>query len=342
MGPVPIPVKLAAAMTGTMVVASAAVWWASPWSAIDAEDEWPERPASSTAAPAPPEADDAIICVAPDRVIRAPFDNGKCPPNHREIKLDEEDEALCELCDPNEDPPPRPDRSDDARDAIERRIRALENTAYFEVVTADDRPVFRVGPGGVRVYNAQGMAVAAIGTSDNGGYFSGRSTAGFGDGSIGASGVRAGVRLMETDLSRLELSFQNGRGSIRVPAGSGTIVGVGQTATGAGALIVGTIPGHLRVSLTVTDGRAMAAANGEGDSGGIALLEPSIGGGMLGIDNSQGNAAVKMGHNANRYGIVLAGPVLGFPLIPKSGLPGSYFMGCAAEARPACVPTIDQ
>ena len=157
--------------------------------------------------------------------------------------------------------------------AGERRIRALENTAYFEVVTADDRPVFRVGPGGVRVYNAQGMAVAAIGTSDNGGYFSGRSTAGFGDGSIGASGVRAGVRLMETDLSRLELSFQNGRGSIRVPAGSGTIVGVGQTATGAGALIVGTIPGHLRLSLTVTDGRAMAAANGEGDSGGIALVE---------------------------------------------------------------------
>jgi hypothetical protein len=55
---------------------------------------------------------------------------------------------------------------------------------------------------------------------------------------------------------------------------------------------------------------------------------------------ADGNAAVRMGHNGNRYGIVLAGPVLGLPLVPRSGLPGSYFMGCAGGERPACVPSI--
>jgi hypothetical protein len=85
----------------------------------------------------------------------------------------------------------------------------------------------------------------------------------------------------------------------------------------------------------------MIAASGNAASGGTALLEPRIGGGMFGLDDTGGNAAVKMGHNGNRYGIVLAGPRRGAPLITKSGLPGSYFMGCAAAVRPACVPTID-
>jgi hypothetical protein len=47
-----------------------------------------------------------------------------------------------------------------------------------------------------------------------------------------------------------------------------------------------------------------------------------------------------MGHNGNRYGIVLAGPVLGLPLVPRSALPGSYFMGCASGDKPACVPSV--
>jgi hypothetical protein len=38
---------------------------------------------------------------------------------------------------------------------------------------------------------------------------------------------------------------------------------------------------------------------------------------------------VKFGVNQDRYGVVLAGPVSGFPLVPGSGLPGSYFLGCA-------------
>jgi hypothetical protein len=36
------------------------------------------------------------------------------------------------------------------------------------------------------------------------------------------------------------------------------------------------------------------------------------------------------------YGAVLAGPVLGFPHVPASGIPGSYLLGCAGG--PACHP----
>ena len=35
----------------------------------------------------------------------------------------------------------------------------------------------------------------------------------------------------------------------------------------------------------------------------------------------------------DRYGAVLAGPTLGFPYVPASGLPGSYFLGCAGGDR---------
>jgi hypothetical protein len=120
---------------------------------------------------------------------------------------------------------------------------------------------------------------------------------------------------------------------------AGTIAGIG-SARRLRRLVIGTVPGHLRASFT-TAGRGMISVAGQGESGGMALLEPTIGGGMLGIDDTHGNAAIKMGHNGHRYGIVLAGPVLGFPLIPKSGRPGSYFMGCASDVQPACVPTIE-
>jgi hypothetical protein len=337
-----VPIKLAA-MAATMTVAtSAAAWWAV----------WPDRPEVPTAATAigvPPRQepivppDDVTLCVGPgpDHVLRATRLDGTCPAGHRELRLAEEDEGICELCDPDEEPKPQDPARDGQLAAIEDRIRALENTAYFEVVTEDDKPVFRVAPGGVRVFNAGAVAVAAIGTTDEGGYFTGRSAGPAGYASIGASGARGGVRLLEGDLTRLELKVQEGRGSYRVPFSAGLIAGLGETSVGTGALLTGTFSGRIRGSLTVPDGRGMIASNGNAESGGTAILEPRIGGGMFGLDDTSGNAAIKMGHNGNRYGIVLAGPKLGFPLIPKSGLPGSYFMGCATAVRPACVPTID-
>ena len=335
--------KAGALAATTMAVAtSAAAWWAV----------WPDRPEPLTGSAAigtspnpepiePP--DDVTLCVGPepDRSLGATRLDGTCPAGHWELRLAEEDDAICELCDPDEEPRPKDPARDGRLAAIEDRIRALESTAYFEVVTDDDKPVFRVAAGGVRVFNAAAVAVAAIGTTDEGGYFTGRSTGQAGYASIGAAGARGGVRLLEGDLARLELKIQDGRGSYRVPFSSGLIAGLGETSVGTGALLTGSFSGGIRGSFSVPDGRGMIASNGNGPSGGTALLEPRIGGGMFGLDDTRGNAAIKMGHNGNRYGIVLAGPKLGFPLIPKSGLPGSYFMGCATAVRPACVPTID-
>ena len=323
--------------------AVSATWWAV----------WPDRPEALTeevravgTSPGPEPLvapDEVTLCVgpAPDQILRATRLDGTCPPDHEKLHLADEDEQVCELCDPDEPPRPKDAGRDRELAAIERRIEALETSAYFEVVTRDGRPVFVVGPGGSKVYNPAGEAVAAIGTGAEGGYFTGRTTQGSGYASIGASGARGGVRLLEVDLARLELKLQDGKASLRIPSASGTIAGLGESAAGPGTLIVGTMAGQLRTWFQAAGGAGMIATAGQGASGGTALKEPGIGGGMFGLDDARGNAAVKMGHNGHRYGIVLAGPVLGFPLIPKSGLPGSYFMGCASAVRPACVPTID-
>ena len=57
---------------------------------------------------------------------------------------------------------------------------------------------------------------------------------------------------------------------------------------------------------------------------------------MLAIANSAKDPVVKMGVNDNRYGVVLTGPRAGFPLVPRSGLPGSYILGCAGGS--SCKP----
>jgi hypothetical protein len=337
-----VPMKLAALAATMTVATSAAAWWAV----------WPDRPEVPTEAReigVPPGQepivgpDEVTLCVGPgpDHILRATPLDGSCPPDHQELRLEEEDEAICELCDPEDPPKPRDPARDGQLAALDDRIRALEKSAYFEVVTKDGRPVFRVEPGGARLFNPESTAVAALGTSEQGGYFTGRTTRGSHYASIGASGDRGGVRLLEVDLARLELKVQDGKGSLRIPSATGVIAGLGQSTAGSGALLVGTLAGDVRGSFTVPNGRGMIASNGQAASGGTALLEPGIGGGMFGLDDTRGGAAVKMGHNGHRYGIVLAGPVLGFPLIPKSGLPGSYFMGCTTAVKPACVPTID-
>lgn len=335
------PPNLALFVATTTITASAVGLWAVWPDSPDAPAEQMQAQARLPTEPLVPP-DEVTLCVgpAPDRILRATRADGTCPPDHKELLL-EEDQGTCELCDP-EEVPRTPDTSRNSQlDALEQRIRELENTAYFEVVTDDGRPVFRVGPGGVRVFNPAATAVAAIGTSEGGGYFTGRSTGGARYASIGASGSNAGVRLLERDLSRVELAVRDGGASLRLPSMAGLIAGIGESRVGPGILLTGTLAGSMRASFTVPDGRGMIATNGAGESGGTAILEPAIGGGMLGLDDTRGNAAVKMGHNGHRYGIVMAGPLLGFPLIPKSGLPGSYFMGCASDVRPACVPTIE-
>ena len=156
---------------------------------------------------------------------------------------------------------------------------------------------------------------------------------------MGTTDTTGGLRISENDLLRVDLTAKGERVSLRFPSAIGLIAGIGESNAGTGTLLLGTLPGRIKVKFTVSDARGILDVSKDGQ-GGIALAEAKVGGGLLDVATNSGSSAVRMGHNGHRYGIVLAGPVLGLPLVPKSGLPGSYFMGCASGEGPACVPEI--
>jgi hypothetical protein len=267
--------------------------------------------------------------------------------------------AVCESCgssqdpfrdpwsdDDSPDPPdqeesPSPSRSNTSALAdLESRIRDLENASYFEVLSPKTgNTIFRVGPGGARFFNEREEPVAAIGTTHEGGYFSARSPSA--DASIATASGRAGIRIIEGRTSRIDLGTKQGPFGLRFPAGDGLLAGLGESRAGSGAVLVGTATdGAAQGSIVVSDGRAVVSMTKPASRGGVAFAEAKIGGGLLDVATAGGMSAVKMGHNSQRYGIVLAGPALGFPYVPRSGLPGSYFMGCASGEKPACLPEV--
>ena len=144
-------------------------------------------------------------------------------------------------------------------------------------------------------------------------------------------------RVLENGISHLDLGGRKGQHALRVPALDGTIAGIGESRTGAGALIVGNRRGQLRASLTAPDHYGMVGINGSSGHAILALSPKASGGGMLAIGTAQGDSAVKMGNNYEKYGVVMVGPRLGLPLTMGSGLPGSYFLGCAGG--PVCGAT---
>jgi hypothetical protein len=242
----------------------------------------------------------------------------------------------------SESAPGKPRLNPSALDELEARIRALEGNSYFEVVSpATGRTIFLVGPKGARFYNEGGTPVAAIGTTNAGGYFTAISASGA-EASIGiSSGPSAGIRLLDGGRSRVELGIHKGPYSLRFPVGDGMLAGIGASRAGSGAVVVGTASdGVTEGSITIRDERAVVSMDKTPGRGGIAFAEAKIGGGLLDVGTAGGQSAVKMGHNKQRYGIVLAGPILGFPYVPRSGLPGSYFMGCASGEKPACLPEV--
>jgi hypothetical protein len=121
-----------------------------------------------------------------------------------------------------------------------------------------------------------------------------------------------------------------GNYSLRVlgPTG-GPEAAIGESQAGTGALVIGDPLGRLRAVMTVVEGKgSVRIQNAQGEAV-LALTEGATGGGLLTIGDKSSEPMVKFGVNQDRYGVVLAGPVSGFPLVPGSGLPGSYFLGCA-------------
>jgi hypothetical protein len=322
------PLGTPATLGAAAVAAVSATWLLVSWAA----------PVAGPAQYAPAAGHDdgeLIVCVGNDAMLRTPQGGGCAAGERRIVLAGAEPHTLeCPDCDPwgTREPAHTGDPGDPLAD-FERRLAELERSPQFRVVDAAGSPVFTVAPGQVMAYNKAGVAVASIYATDRGGDFRGRSADGLLQASIGASGTQAGVRLLEAEQLRLDLGKQQaGNVSLRVLAAGveGPVAGIGESRAGTGALVVSDPSGRTRTSLTLTDGKGTVGLFSGNGMPILSLTEGATGAGVLALGDPDGTPMVKMGVNDNRYGIVLAGPVLGFPLVPKSGLPGSYILGCAA------------
>jgi hypothetical protein len=172
--------------------------------------------------------------------------------------------------------------------------------------------------------------------NSEGGEFVARSADGRLSAFLGSYGERVGLRLTEGGAPRLDLLRQEaGNYSFKIPFGDGVIAGIGESKAGTGALVIGDLHGRARVSLTINDGKGAASVFNDSGNAIASLTESVNGGGLLVLTDKNSYAMVKMGSNSNRYGVVMAFPP-GFPYVPRSGLPGSYFLGCTGGG--SCVP----
>jgi hypothetical protein len=339
-----LPLKLLAAMTTTAAAASAAAYIAVSSRSTAASQSSAPRAAQTRPANTNPAAPggEVKLCVGSDQILHANrAGQERCPEGLQEIDLARvADEQVCDSCDPLKDQPPAEPASDDAAlDAIEQRIRELEQRPYFEVVNEAGELILQVTAQGMRVFH-NGRAMVVVGMTDIGAYLHAASATGPWSTSIGTSGDSAGIVFHDRGAPRAELGTRGGPFGLRFPSGDGLIAGIGESRAGTGAVVVGTRAGRMQAAMMVSGTRGMVSVFEQPGAGGVTLAESAIGGGLLRVDDWMGNPAVKMGHNDNRYGVVLAGPVLGPPMVPRLGVIGSYFMGCASGERPACMPSV--
>jgi len=277
---------------------------------------------------------DVTVCVGADSILRSP-ESGICASGSQQFKVSGPGISKVDATDG--DPTAQPDESEAGPlAAIEDRLNKLETSSVFEVVDTEGRVIFSVAPGRVYLYNSDGAVVAALGTTAEGGAFSARTPDAKLTAFIRALGDRVDLRINEGELARLALGRgEAGNYSLQLPLGDKVIAGVGESKAGTGALVVGDAKGPTRAAMEVNDGKgALNVFNLAGH--GVASLTESVGGGgLLVLTDANSNATVMMKTNDNRYGVVMALPP-GLPYVPKSGLPGSYMLGCAGG--PSCVP----
>jgi hypothetical protein len=227
-------------------------------------------------------------------------------------------------------PPPTPPGKDDVLAQLTLRLDRLKRSPLLTVV---DRgvPIFTVSPGSVAVHSTGGTPLAEMRATDEGGFLVGRSAVGDLATFLGASGTSAGLRIIDGDVLRTDLGKQDaGNYSLRVTSPDGGLVaGLGESQAGSGAILVADQQSRVRASMTVVDGRGVFSINSAGGSGLVSLRASQAGTGLLSIGNTGGDEAVKMMVNGDRYGVALAGPQVGLPLMTGSGLPGSYILGCS-------------
>jgi hypothetical protein len=228
----------------------------------------------------------------------------------------------------------------------------------FEVVDRQDKPIFEITStanwNAASVYDSNGKDVVNMYAGRDGGNFVVRSDGNETRAYLGIDNAWAGLRVIErfteaitdkygrrdvtSEAARIELGGQaTGNYSLKFPAsaGSGLLAGIGESKQGTGAIVIGDSQGRRRASMFVGDDNKgmIGIYNAQGKA--ILTLGEAVGntGGSLVIGDANSEPRVKMGTSDKGYGVVMTFP-MGFPYVPKSGLPGSYMLGCAPG--PAC------
>lgn len=279
-----------------------------------------------------------VICAGADSILRGDSGSG-CPAGQTMVPLTPEtsnESSVSKILDDNgggnAKQAPRNPQGDDRLSDLERRLDRLRLSPLFTVVDGANRPIFAVRPNGVVTYNGRGTPVAALLMFD-GGLFRAIS----GDGAIvteaGVSAEHAGLRISEGSATRLDAGRQSSGAyslkALSTRAGDDTLAGIGESRAGTGAIVVSDTEGHVRSSMTIVNGRgAVNVLNEDGYPVGF-LSQSQNGAGLFRITDAGGQVVVGMDVNQDRYGAVLTGPQAGMPYVPSSGLPGSYFFGCA-------------
>lgn len=284
--------------------------------------------------------DGAVICVGPDSVMRAAGPSGECPTGHTKLTLETEPEPheAESPWDPTrrrtQNPPAS--RPLDRLERLEQRLGVIERSPVFEVVDKQSRIVFRVGRGSARLFTSRGLSAVEVHAAAEGGYLGARSSSGTLETVMGVSTNRAGLRLREGGEPRIDLGKKELKNySLTIPSPDDDVVaGIGESTKGGGLMVLGNADGNTRATMAGIDGKGSVTVFNRIGVTALVLTEGDAGGGSIYITDGV-QPVVKMNTNG-RYGAVLAGPAAGFPLVWGSGLPGSYFLGCAGG--PACRP----
>lgn len=272
-----------------------------------------------------------LVCIASDGVLHAAGPGGTCAPGQTPVPLQSPATAAC-TSDPwsgTNDCDPSPPAGDDTLDELDARLKKLEQRPLFEVVDRNGGPILQVSDGKVVLKNAAGDSVVALHARDGGGDL--MATNLFGDEvAVGVSNAVGGLAITEGGVKRVEYGKQTaGNVSLRFPRGDGLAAAIGESQGISGAIAIGDPSGRPRALMSVADDKGRVMIQNANGAPVVALTEGASHGGLLVIGDANSEPMVKFGVNEDRYGVVLAGPVSGFPLVPNSGLPGSYFLGCA-------------
>ncbi|HEY2434618.1 MAG TPA: hypothetical protein VGI12_18235 [Vicinamibacterales bacterium] len=301
----------------------------------------PSHPTASAGADASqPGAPSAIVvCVGADGIMHAAGATGTCASGQTSMRLSPSttEGDYGNPWNPQAEGDKASPASVDLLGRLEARATALENGPLFEVLDGSGRPILQVFTGKVLIRAADGETFVELRAAGSGGFVTARGQ-GSQEVSFGVAGDAGGLLLTQGGQRRADFGRQPaGNYSLRVLGPAGQAAAIGESQAGTGAMVIGDPVGRLRAMMSVVDGKGSVRVQNAAGEAVLALTEGATGGGLLAIGDATSEPMVKFGVAQNRYGVVLAGPVSGFPLVPGSGLPGSYFLGCAAAEQ--CSPS---